>query len=537
MGNQETGLCSRLPVIETLAAGRSVEPRQKEQQPKTSGESDHLIVLRDGRADHTGKGVTVMRGLQRQLEPDNVGPENIKPTFLQALSIKAGTAKTHRFQNLYGSLNESLLFEAWHRLNKKGAPGVDKVTIAQYGEHLGENVRRLVERLKRDDYRSRLIRRKYIPKGNGKERPLGIPVVEDRLLQGAARLLLESIYEQDFQACSYGYRPKVGAQRAVKDLTYELQFGRYGYVVEADIKGFFDNIDHDWLLKMLEERVDDKTFLSLIDSWLKAGILERDGTVIHPHSGTPQGGVISPILANIYLHYGVDLWFERSIKSQCRGQAHIIRFADDFVCAFQYKDEAERFYRTLPKRLAKFGLAVAPEKTCIHRFSRFHPSRTRRFTFLGFEFYWESDTKGIPRVWRRTSRKKLQAGIKNCRAWIKSNRHTPLRELMPTMIRKVRGHYNYFRAVGNMGSLWTFYREAVGALYKWLNRRSQRRSLTWEGIKRVLAANAFPAPDQKRKLELRRAESKNTHLAANVSITEEPGAGIPHAGICAGVIG
>jgi len=252
MGNQETDLGSRLPVVEPFEAGRSTGPQQKEQQPKTFGESDHLIVLRDGRADHMGKGVTVMRSRQRQLEPDNVGPENIKPTFLQALSIKAGTAKTHRFQNLYGSLNESLLFEAWRRLNKKGAPGVDKVTIAQYGEHLGENIRRLVERLKRDDYRSRLIRRKYIPKGNGKERPLGIPVVEDRLLQGAARLLLESIYEQDFQRCSYGYRPEVGAQRAVKDLTFELQFGRYGYVVEADIKGFFDNIKHDWLLRMLE---------------------------------------------------------------------------------------------------------------------------------------------------------------------------------------------------------------------------------------------------------------------------------------------
>jgi len=209
---------------------------------------------------------------------------------LQAISIKAGTAKAHRFQNLYGSLNESLLDKAWRNLNKRGAPGVDKVTIAQYGENLGENIKRLVERLKREEYRIRLIRRKYIPKGNGKERPLGIPVVEDRLLQGAARLLLEAIYEQDFHAVSYGYRRKVGAQQAVKDLTFEFQFGRYGYVVEADIKGFFDNIDHDWLLRMLEERVDDKPFLGLIDSWLKAGILERDGAVIHPQTGTPQAG-------------------------------------------------------------------------------------------------------------------------------------------------------------------------------------------------------------------------------------------------------
>ena len=276
-----------------------------------------------------GKGVTVIRSPQRQLAPDNVGPENAEPTFLRALSIKAGTAKAHRFQNLYGCLDASLLRLAWSKLNKHGAPGVDRVTIAQYGQRLDGNIQALVERLKRGEYRSRLIRRKYIPKGNGKERPLGIPVVEDRLLQGAVRLLLEAIYENAFLPLSYGYRPGVGAQQAVRDLTYELQFGRYGHVVEADIKGFFDGLDHDWLLKMLRERVDDEPFLGLIDSWLKAGILERDGTLIHPHTGTPQGGTVSPVLANIYLHYVLDLWFERVVKARCRGQAYIIRFADD----------------------------------------------------------------------------------------------------------------------------------------------------------------------------------------------------------------
>ncbi len=445
-----------------------------------------------------GKGVTVVRSLQRPLAPDKVGPEHVEPTFLQALSMKAGTARSHRFQNLYGQLNESLLFEAWCRLNKHGAPGVDKVSIDQYGEELGENIRRLAERLKRNEYRSRLIRRRYIPKGNGKERPLGIPVVEDRLLQGAARLLLEAIFEEDFLPGSYGYRPKTGAQQAVKDLTYELQFGSYGYVVEADIKGFFDNIDHAWLLRMLEERVDDKPFLGLIDCWLKAGILERDGAVIHPHSGTPQGGVISPILANIYLHFALDLWFERVVKPSCQGQAYIIRYADDFVCAFQYKDEAEQFYQGLSDRLAKFSLTVAPQKTCIHRFSRFHPSRKRRFAFLGFEFYWEADTKGEPRVWRRTARKKLRASIKAAKDWLKSHRPTPLALLIPALSRKVLGHYHYFRAVGNQQSLWIFYTEVVKLLYKWLNRRSQRRSLTWEGIKRVLALFAFPRPNQGR---------------------------------------
>jgi group II intron reverse transcriptase/maturase len=316
------------------------------------------------------------------------------------------------------------------------------------------------------------------------------------LLQAAARLLLEAIYEQDFLPTSYGYRPGVGAQKAVGDLTRELQFGRYGYVVEADIKGFFDNIDHDWLLRMLEERVEDKPFLGLIATWLKAGILERDGSVIHPHTGTPQGGVISPILANIYLHYALDLWFEKRVKPSSAGQAHLIRFADDFVCAFQYRHEAERFYRELPKRLAKFGLQIAPEKTHIHRFSRFHPTRTVRFTFLGFEFYWEADSKGTARVWRRTSRKKLQGGIAACKDWLKAHRHLPLPVLLATMKRKVRGHYNYFRAIGNAASLWTFHQAALKLLHKWLNRRSQRRSLTWQGLKRVLEAYAFPTPTE-----------------------------------------
>jgi group II intron reverse transcriptase/maturase len=441
-----------------------------------------------------GKGATDTCNLQRQLAPDIVGPDYAEPTFLQGISIKAGAAPAHRFQNLYGCLNEPLLHTAWLKLNKNGAPGVDKETVVQYGRHLDTNIRQLVERLKRGEYRSRLIRRVYIPKGNGKERPLGIPVVEDRLLQGAVRLLLEAIYEADFLPTSYGYRPGMGAQQAVKDLTYELQFGCFSYVVEADIRGFFDAISPDWLLKMLEERIDDAPFIGLIDSWLKAGILERDGTVIHPLTGTPQGGVVSPVLANIYLHYALDLWFERVVKPRCKGQAHIIRYADDFVCTFQYSTEANCFYRELSGRLGKFGLQLAPEKTCIHSFSRFKPGKRRCFTFLSFEFYWNEDSKGVPRVWRRTARPRLRSAVKACKDWLKKHRHMPLTKLMSTMKRKVRGHYNYFNAVGN-GGVWEFYSQVVELLYKWLNRRSQRRSLTWVQLRGLLERVAFPRPN------------------------------------------
>lgn len=496
MGNQDTGQSWSLPITDTPEQGRCAKPRQRVKQPKASRESDHPIVLRDGSAVHTGKGVTVICSLQRPLAPDKVGPEHDEPTFLRALSTKAATAPGHRFQNLYRQIDATLLRQAWRTLNKKGAPGVDQVGIAAYGEHLDENIEKLVERLRRNEYRSRLIRRKYIPKGNGKERPLGIPVVEDRLLQAAARLLLEAIYEQDFLSCSYGYRPGTGAQTAVKELTRELQFGRYGWIVEADIQGFFDNIDHDWLLRMLERRVDDGPFLGLIDRWLKAGILERDGSILHPHSGTPQGGVISPLLANLYLHFVLDLWFEKRVQPNVPGQAHLVRFADDFVCAFQHKEEAERFYQALPGRLAKFGLQVAQDKTCIHRFSRFHPTRQRRFSFLGFEFYWEADSQGTPRVWRRTARKKLRAGIQACKEWLKSHRHIPLPQLLASLSRKVRGHYNYFRAIGNLASLWTFYQGVVKLLHKWLNRRSQRRSLTWDKLTGLLSRIRFPTPGE-----------------------------------------
>lgn len=494
--NPETELAWYLPLSECAEKGKWTGPRERERSLTAARESDHPVVLRDGRADHMGKGMTVVCSPQRPLAPDTVGPGLDEPTFLRAIATKAGHNKAHRFQNLYGHLNVPLLRQAWRSLNKRGAPGVDKITIAQYAERLDDNLRGRVEKLKRNEYRSRLIRRKYIPKGNGKERPLGIPVVEDRLLQAAAKMILEAIYEQDFLPTSYGYRPRVGAGKAVADLTYELQFGRHGYVVEADIKGFFDHLDHDWLLRMLQLRVDDQPFLGLIASWLKAGILERDGTILHPHSGTPQGGVISPILANIYLHHVLDLWFEKRVKPNTEGQAYLIRFADDFVCAFQYRREAHRFYRELPKRLAEFGLTVAEDKTQIHRFSRFRPGRPTRFTFLGFEFYWEADSKGTPRVWRRTSRKKLRSGLKACKDWLKENRVLPLPQLMETMKRKVRGHYNYFRAIGNLAALWTYQREVVKLLYKWLNRRSQRHSLTWEGLNRVLEAYRFPTPTQ-----------------------------------------
>ncbi len=244
-----------------------------------------------------------------------------------------------------------------------------------------------------------------------------------------------------------------------------------------------DNIDHDLLLEMLSLRIDDGAFLNLIRKWLKAGILDTDGKVIDPDTGTPQGGIVSPILANVYLHYVFDLRFEKVVKKHSQGKAFICRFADDFVCAFQLKDDDERFYRTLPKRLGKFGLEVAPDKTQIVRFSRFHPSMKRGFTFLGFEFYWFFDHNGEKRVMRRTARKKLLAACRRIKEWIKENRHLKGREFIKALNRRLRGHYNYYGMKENMKLLTRFYNWAIECSFKWLNRRGgKRKSFTWKAF-------------------------------------------------------
>jgi RNA-directed DNA polymerase len=407
-------------------------------------------------------------------------------TSLRGIAKKAQEQKKHRFGNLYEMLNEELLLDSWRYIRKDAAYGVDQVSAEEYEEKLEENNRQLVERLKRKSYRAKLVRRQYIPKGGGKFRPLGIPATEDKLLQVAVKRILEAIYEQDFLRCSYGYRPNVGALHAVDKLTVKLQFGQYNFIVEADIKGYFDNIDHERLVEMLEERIDDRALIRLIKKWLKAGILDTDGKVIHPVTGTPQGGIVSPILANVYLHYVLDLWFHQVVKKHCRGEACLIRYADDFVCAFQYQEDAERFYRVLGKRLGKFGLEVAAEKTRVIPFHRDPPSGKSRFDFLGFEFYWGKDRGGRPHLKRRTSRKKLRASLNRFAAWCRENRNLRLMMLFRRLNAKLRGYFNYYGVVGNYASLKQFFWQAMRILYKWLNRRSQRRSFNWQGFQELL---------------------------------------------------
>jgi len=408
------------------------------------------------------------------------------PTSLQGIAKKAESQKGYRFRNLYGMLDEDFLKQCWRDIRKDAASGVDQVSAQEYAQHLEENIHRLVERLKQKRYRAKLVRRQYIPKGDGTQRPLGIPAVEDKLLQLAVARLLEAIYEQDFLRCSYGYRPKVGALDAVDTLTIKLQFGRYAWVVEADIKKFFDTIDHNGMVRMLAERIDDSALLRLIRKWLKAGVLDTDGTVLHPVTGTPQGGTVSPILANVFLHYVLDLWFEKVVKQHWRGEACLIRYADDFVCAFEEQADAERFYKVLGKRLEKFGLELSAAKTRLIPFQRYRRAGQTSFEFLGFEFRWGKDRKGKDHLKRRTARKKLHTALKRFTAWCKENRHLRLSVLFKRLNAKLRGYYNYYGVHGNAASLKEFFNSAMRILLKWLNRRSQRHSYTWQGYKAVL---------------------------------------------------
>ncbi len=310
------------------------------------------------------------------------------PTSLRAIATKARERKDLRFFNLYRLIDEGLLRECWHDIRKNAASGVDGVSAKAYEENLMDNIGNLVERLKRKTYRARLVRRHWIPKADGRQRPLGIPVVEDKLLQLAVTRILEAIDEQDFLRCSYGYRPNKGALDAVDKLTVKLQFGDYNFVVEADIQGFFDNLDQDALVEMLSRRIGDQQLLRLIRKWLRAGVLDTDGKVTHPLTGTPQGGIVSPILANVYLHHVLDLWFQEVVKWHTKGEACLIRYADDFVCAFQNEEEARHFFGALEHRLSKFGLQLAAAKSRVIPFSRNGEPGATRFDFLGFEFHW-----------------------------------------------------------------------------------------------------------------------------------------------------
>jgi RNA-directed DNA polymerase len=422
-------------------------------------------------------------------------------TKLTRIAEVAKEKPKERFTSLVHLIDETMLKECHGKMDARKAPGVDKVTKEEYGQNLQANITNLLERMKQQAYKPQPARRTYIPKpGTEKKRPLGIPGYEDKLVQAAITKILNAIYEADFLDCSYGFRPNRGCHDALKELNTTIEKKKVNYIVDADIRGFFDHVDHEWMMKFVAHRVADPKLQRLIARFLKAGIMEA-GIRYDTPEGTPQGGVVSPILANIYLHYVLDLWFEKAVKKWCRGEAYLIRYCDDFICCFQYENEARAFYQALIERLKKFNLEIATEKTKIIAFGRYAATncgkadkRPDTFDFLGFTHYCDNHKSGCFRVGRRTSRKKFKTGLLKCKEWLKANRNMPTKELMTALRRKMEGYYRYYGVTGNFRMLELFRYNVRRLLYKWLNRRSQRKSFNWEEFDSFLMRFPLPTP-------------------------------------------
>lgn len=387
------------------------------------------------------------------------------------------------------------LQEAYRRTRKDGAVGVDGQTAEAYAEDLEGNLQDLLDRAKSGRYRAPAVRRVYIPKGEGKTRPIGVPTFEDKVLQRAVVMVLEPIYEQDFLDCSWGFRPGRSAHGAVEVLREQLMRMRGGWVIELDIQGFFDTLEKAQLREMVRQRVRDGVLLRLIGKWLKAGVME-DGAVTYPEAGSPQGGVISPVLSNVYLHEVLDAWFERDVKPRLTGEAFLVRYADDAVLGFAHEADARRVLAVLPKRFGKYGLRLHPKKTRLIEFRR--PPRGQKkagggsFDFLGFTHYWGVSRKGNWVIKQRTAKDRFSRGVKRIGDWCREHRHWKVRDQGKELTLKLRGHYEYYGITGNSAMLGRFLWAATRRWRYWLNRRSQRGKWSWARFRRMLAMNPLP---------------------------------------------
>ena len=421
------------------------------------------------------------------------------------------------FTSLYHHVTDvDNLRACYEALPGKRAVGVDGVTKSEYGENLEENLRDLSERLKRMGYRPQLKLRSYIPKpGSKRGRPLGISCFEDKIVELSVKRVLEPIYEVGFDDSSYGFRPKRNQHKCLDKLGRTIQQKRVNHVVEADIKSYFDKVNHEWMIKFLKHRIGDPRIIRLISRMLKGGIME-DGLVKATEAGTPQGSILSPLLSNIYLHYVLDLWFGCIVKKQCRGEAYYFRFADDFLACFKYRDDAEMFLKELPERLNKFSLKLAPEKTRRIKFGRFaredahkRGEKPEEFTFLGFTHYCGKTKKGYFKVKRRTSRKSFSGGLHKFSDWARKSRSRLRKgEMLRQAKVRITGHLNYFAITDNSEQCFNYVYFATKILFKWLNRKSQRKAYTWAGYHHVLEWVGWPKPNIRKDLNpFRRAEA------------------------------
>lgn len=415
-------------------------------------------------------------------------------TKLQRIAELARSAPEMAFTTLAHHVDKAFLYEAYRRTRKDGATGVDGVTAAEYAANLGQNLDSLLERFKSGEYRAPPVRRGYVPKGDGKSvRPIGIPTFEDKLLQRAVVMVLEELYEQEFLDCSYGCRRGRSQHMALADLRGRVMGMGGGWIIDLDVSKFFDTLDHGVLRKFLDRRVKDGVIRKTLGKWLQAGVLEK-GSLSFPDEGTPQGGVVSPLLANIYLHEVLDKWFEQDVKPRLRGQAHLVRYVDDAVIVLSNELDARRLMDVLPRRLSRFGLTVHPEKTRLVAFRR--PLVTRvspgTFNFLGFTHYWGKTQRGGWAMKVRTAKDRLKRALLRISDWCRDHRHWTVAEQSKALGQKIKGHCQYYGLTGNSPSLNAFNWQVKRIWRKWLGRRRQRRDLSWEEFLELLDRHPLP---------------------------------------------
>jgi len=417
---------------------------------------------------------------------------------LQRIAEQAIHDRGRVFTTLAHLIDEDFLREAYRHTRKASAPGIDGVTAQMYAEHLDENLRDLYERLRSGRYQAAPVERVWIEKEDGGQRPIGKPTFEDKIVQRAVAMLLEAIYEQDFHDCSYGFRPGRSPHAALHALREQCMTEGIGWIVDADVSGYFDSIDRTRLREVLRQRVNDGRILRLIGKWLRAGVME-EGELSHPETGVVQGGVISPVLANVFLHHVLDEWFAREVRPRMKGRCFLLRFADDFVIGCEREADARRIMAVLPKRFARFGLSIHPEKTTLIAFrqpdTRKGPAHGNgTFDFLGLTHYWTQSRRGFWVIKRRTARKRLRRTKKALWRWCRTNRHAPLTYQYQMLCLKLRGHFRYYGIRGNFRLLAEVLRFAEQAWRYWLSRRSSKSAIGWEKFQPRLETYVLPTP-------------------------------------------
>ena len=422
-------------------------------------------------------------------------------TKLSLISGHARRDHTFKFTSLAHLLDVEYLRDCYQSLNRNRAVGIDNISWQEYGAELDKNLEQLVSRLKRKKYKPIPARRVYIPKNEKETRPLGVSALENKIVERGITWILESIYEQDFLDCSYGFRPERNCHQALKQLNDLIMFQPVNHIVEADIKGFFDNVDHDKLMDFIRIRISDTALLSLIGKFLKAGYIDN-GQLVKSDKGTPQGSILSPMLANIFLHYVLDEWFETTVKSHVRGFCELVRYADDFVCVVRYVDDAERIEQALKDRFNKYGLEIHPTKSRRITFGHFEKENAGKqnckpntFDFLGFTHYCDTSRRGKFKLGRKTSRKKFSAKCREMNNWLKSIRNlVKTKDWWKILAAKLRGHFQYYGVSENYASIARFHRLTVKMVLKWLNRRSQKRKMNWTKFTEYLGHYPLPQP-------------------------------------------